>query len=211
MPEKNVTITVNAANLNLEGCLELPTVNHAVPGVVLCHPHPLYGGNMDNNVVVAVSRGLSERGIASLRFNFRGVGRSEGSFAEGVGERDDAEAALSFLLECEEIAPEHIGMVGYSFGGLVALPVGADNSLVKALAAISPVIPADFRWEKEKPQLILWGTEDVMVPLPAAEQREQMARFAQLEVVNGADHFWWGYEGQVSALVGDFLKEQLGA
>ena len=83
-------------DLSLEGIAHMPQGNGPFPSVVVCHPHPLYGGDMDNNVVVAVCQALVQRSIVGFRFNFRGVGQSTGRHAQGIGEQQDVEAALSF-------------------------------------------------------------------------------------------------------------------
>src|SRR5579884_1047828 len=93
MPE--TCLTIPAGDITLEGVLDAPEGDGPFPAVVVCHPHPQYGGDMSNNVVLAAVRGLRGRGIGSLRFNFRGVGRSGGSYAAGAGERDDVRAALA--------------------------------------------------------------------------------------------------------------------
>lgn len=94
----------NSGQQALEAVLDLPSteVTH-LAGVVVCHPHPLYGGDMDNYVVSALCRGLVEQGIAALRFNFRGVGRSTGTYGEGKGEIEDARSALTYLASRPEI------------------------------------------------------------------------------------------------------------
>ena len=89
-------LTFQSGDLSLEGVLHLPAVTPA-PGVVVCHPHPQYGGDMENNVVVAACDWLADRACAALRFNFRGVGESDGAFDQGAGERDDVRAALAHL------------------------------------------------------------------------------------------------------------------
>jgi len=202
-------VTINNDGLSLEACLEFPGSPGPCPGVVLCHPHPLYGGDMDNNVILAVSRALTGEGIACLRFNFRGVGRSGGSFAGGTGEKDDARAALSFLARREEIDPDRIGILGYSFGGMVALSAGARSDAVKALAAVSPVVPAGVPGDCVKPKFIVCGSEDKMIPSPAIlEEAAKMAGPKTVEVISGADHFWWGYEEKLTNLVVDFFAKQ---
>lgn len=205
-------IFFNSANLKLEGSLALPenSRGRCCPGVLLCHPHPLYGGNMDNNVIVAVSRALTSRDIAALRFNFRGVGQSQGSFAEGVGELEDAFFALSFLSDREEIDPERIGIAGYSFGGMIALSAGVESAKVKAMAGISPLVPPGLLHDCFKPAFFIYGTEDEVVPpLIMLEEIKKMAVPGNVEAVDGADHFWWGYEKKVAEKVADFFARYL--
>jgi alpha/beta superfamily hydrolase len=94
---------IEAGDVQLEAVLHLPDGVPPFAGVVVCHPHPRYGGDMNNNVVLAVTRALTDRGIAALRFNFRGVGGSAGSYDDGRGETEDAQHALDALASREEI------------------------------------------------------------------------------------------------------------
>ncbi|MFZ5633891.1 MAG: alpha/beta hydrolase [Bacillota bacterium] len=207
---RSVKVVLNSGGLSLEARLELPGNPGPCPGVVLCHPHPLYGGNMDNNVILAVGRALAGAGIASLRFNFRGVGRSWGSFDNGVGEREDARSALDFLTAHEEIHPERIGVMGYSFGGMVALAVAGTDSTVKAVAAVSPVVQSGALRGCVKPKYIVCGAEDSIIPSSAVLQAAAgMADPKRVEVVPGADHFWWGSEDEMAGKVAGFFKEFL--
>lgn len=210
---QEIKVSFNNQNLQLEGCLALPESpeGRPYPAVLLCHPHPLYGGNMDNTVIVAVSRALVGRGMASLRFNFRGVGNSEGSFAEGVGELDDAYSALAFLSEREEIDKERIGILGYSFGGMIALSAGIECALVKAMAGISPVVPSGLLTDCSKPALFIYGTEDDFVPPSIMLQEiKKMSVPGEVEAIAGADHFWWGYEKEVAEKAAGFFAGHLG-
>jgi len=201
---------LNNGGLILEACLDLPDLPGVCPGVVLCHPHPLYGGNMDNNVILAVSRALTRNGIAGLRFNFRGVGCSQGSYGGGVPEQEDAQVALAYLVQREEVDPARVGIMGYSFGGMVALPVGGRSDVVKAIAGVSPVIPAGVLRDSAKPKLIVCGSEDDVVPSSLVlQEASNMADPKTVEVVPGADHFWWGNEETVSNMVADFFLETL--
>jgi len=202
----------NSTNLQLEGILALPRNlrGGCCPGVLLCHPHPLYGGNMDNNIIVAVSYALAARDIASLRFNFRGVGKSQGSFAEGVGELEDALSALSFLSDREEIDSERIGIAGYSFGGMIALSAGVESAKVKAIAGISPVVPSGLLEDCLKPAFFIYGTEDEVVPpFVMLEEVKKTTVPPNVVAVEGADHFWWGYEKKVAEKVAAFFAEHL--
>lgn len=204
-------VNFSSGSLVLEGRLGLPE-GRAQPysGVVLCHPHPLYGGDMHNNVITAVARALEERGLATLRFNFRGVGGSQGSFANGIGEQDDARAALAWLAGQEEIDPSRRGIFGYSFGGLVALSVGAREATIKAMAAVSPLLPREGLDDCPKPKLIICGDADPVVP--ADRLRERAAEIAEpkiIMVVPGADHFWLGQEREMATAVADFFSREL--
>jgi alpha/beta superfamily hydrolase len=207
MPERRISFKSNG--LELEGCLSLPETSHPIPGAVLCHPHPLNGGSMDNNVILAVSRALAARNIAALRFNFRGVGRSQGSYDGGVGEKDDALAALAFLADRDEIDSSRLGLVGYSFGGMVALSSGIQNDLVKAVAGISPVLPRGILEKVLKPLIIIYGTEDEIVPPSTIIKETAGLEQGSVQAVEGVDHFWWGYEAKAAEIVADFLIKNL--
>ena len=209
---QEVQINFVSDSLMLEGCLALPenSGDHPYPGVLLCHPHPLYGGTMDSNVIIAVSSALAARGIIALRFNFRGVGQSQGSFAKGIGELEDAYAALSFLSGREEVDPERMGIAGYSFGGMVALSAGLENERVKAMAGISPIVPSGLLQNCTKPVLITYGTkDDVVFPEVILQEVRKMTLPAEVMAVNDADHFWWGFEKEISGKVADFLAAHL--
>lgn len=206
---KELEVNFQSAEINLEGCLVLPDTPQTCPGVVLCHPHPLYGGNMDNNVILAVSRTLTERGMAALRFNFRGVGRSEGSYDDGIGEEADALAALSFLTGRREIDSSRLGLMGYSFGGMVALSSGLQNNLVKAMAGVSPVITKGLLKGCVKPTFIIYGTDDdVVFPSTILQETKNMPP-GSVEAFDGADHFWWLYEKEAALKVAGFFAEKL--
>jgi alpha/beta superfamily hydrolase len=126
--------TFASGDLNLEGELTLP--GSCSRGAVICHPHPQYGGDMDDPVVCAVARALQEAGHATLRFNFRGVGASTGRYGGGAGEGDDLRAAVRFLIE--RSGASRVTLAGYSFGAMIALQVGPDVPQVDQLIAVAP-------------------------------------------------------------------------
>lgn len=191
-------VAIPCGQINLEGSLGIPDrASGAVPGVVVCHPHPLYGGDMNNNVIIAVCRALLDRGIATLRFNFRGTGGSGGAFDGGIGEREDAEAALTLLEKTEEVDSERLGIAGYSFGAGVATSVAAVDSRVKALVAISSPsshVDAQSLTRCKAPKLFVTGDSDPYVPVPALQALVSRLPAAQIRVVEGADHFWQSAE-----------------
>lgn len=203
-------VTFAAGNLRLEGIIFLPPARPC-PGVVVCHPHPLYGGNMENNVVRAVAGELASRGLAVLRFNFRGVGASQGVYAGGTGEQEDASAALKYLAARDEVAGSRLGLCGYSFGGLVAFSVGPREEQVAAIAGISPLLPDHALSGCTKPKLFIFGQEDQVIPVTEAVARAQAAPAPrEVMVIPGADHFWWGREGEVAVRVGEFFAREIG-
>jgi len=202
-------VIFRSGGLTLEGLFHRPQTA-PYPAAVVCHPHPLYGGDMHNSVVAAVCQALVEADIAALRFNFRGVGRSLGRFGDGVGERADAIAALAHLRQTEGVDPARVGIVGYSFGGAVAL-VAADEQ-VAAVAAIST--PAFGRGIPELtircPTLLVSGDrDDVAPPGQLTALAEMVGSQCQVALVRGADHFWWGHEDKVAQSVARFFRDCL--
>ena len=138
--------------LTLEGILaeptgeEIPEGSGDLPGVVFCAPEPHLGGTMLSTVIEALTREVTPRGFVSFRFNYRGVGESQGENALGQGQTDDALAAIEMLRAWPGVDGERIGIVGYSFGAAVALRVAArEPEGLRAVVAVSPIfdIPAD--------------------------------------------------------------------
>jgi alpha/beta superfamily hydrolase len=202
-------ITFTSEGLTLEGVLHQPA-SSPFPAAAVCHPHPLYGGDMNNNVVVAVCQALAEAGIASLRFNYRGVGRSEGKYGDGVGERRDAAAALDYLRRLTQVDRGKVGIIGYSFGATMTL-MAADEQ-VAAVAAIS--LPAFSQGVVDlairSPTLLLSGEQDEIAPAASlATVSHMIGSQCQVTVVAGADHFWWGHEKEVAELVARFFRQCL--
>jgi alpha/beta superfamily hydrolase len=179
-----------ADEIRLEGLLAEGAMDR---GVVVTHPHPLYGGEMRNPVVETVADIYARRGMTSLRFNFRGVGGSGGSYDDGRGEMDDVRAAVAYL---RERGVQKIDLAGYSFGAWVAARMDMEAEGVDRLILVSP--PVDFLSFAEVvtlPQLalVVIGDED---DFGAAERvREQAAKWnpgARFEIIPDADHFFWG-------------------
>ena len=128
------TVTFLSNGLEIEG--QLAAGDHQ-RGVVVTHPHPLYGGNMHNNVVIAVSRAYQSRGCTTLRFNFRGVGGSQGNYDDGVGEQEDVRAAVAYLADN---GMEQIDLAGYSFGAWVnALAINGGLQVARMIMLSPPV------------------------------------------------------------------------
>jgi alpha/beta superfamily hydrolase len=207
-----VHISFPSGELKLEGVWHLPETSGPFPAVVVCHPHPLYGGNMSANIVFNICQALALNNIAALRFNFRGVGKSQGQFGEGVAEREDVRAALDFVLAADNINPQRIGLAGYSFGGGVAAAVAVQEERIKMLALVSPalVYGGEALTEYRKPKFIIIGEEDNMIaPEEVREAVAKMPEPKRFEVIPGADHFWAGFDEPVAKKVTGFFKEGL--
>ena len=207
----------DGGSLRLEGTLHVPdggsSADEKAAGVVVCHPHPRYGGDMDSAVVVGVADRLEAAGFAVLRFNFRGVGLSEGSFDWGGGETDDAEAAMEFLALRDEVDASRVGVAGYSFGAAVAIQAamgfGAPQA-VAALACPAPQMRAFSGLEILPPKLFALGDNDH--EFPADQFRFLCRRFSEpreYAVLAGADHFFRGFEDEVGRLCADFFARWL--
>ena len=205
------SVTFPCDALFLEGMLFTPEVESPVPGVVVCHPHPLMGGTMDNNVVISVCQALLKESIASLMFNFRGVGRSQGSHDNGIGEQDDVAAALTYRSSMPQVDSGRIGLCGYSFGAGVALEAAAKTEQAQALALVSPILSHPSPIESySKPKLLLWGSFDMALPgIELKSFTEELPEPKQYDVIPGADHFWWGYEQDMATRVAAFFSETL--
>ena len=199
--------------LLLEGILTIPEGAGPFPTVIVCHPHPLYGGSMDNNVVDSICDALTQSSLVSFKFNFRGVGQSQGEFSQGTGEREDVEAAISFVTTVMEADSNRIGIAGYSAGASFSLPVAADDTRVKALATISLPLSMSspgFLKNCSKPKLLICGSSDDFTP--PSRFREFCSKLSepkQCHVIEGADHFWSGYEPELAAKVTAFFTEVL--
>jgi uncharacterized protein len=158
---------------------------------VICHPHPLGGGTLHNKVVFRAARGLENANIATLRFNFRGVGASAGKHEEGEGEQDDVLTAIEWAKRKHRGKKLFVG--GFSFGAWVASRVACELPEVDAIFLIgTPVNKYDFGFLRdcEKPILFLHGTEDEHGDVEKLEKLAQGVRNAESVIVTGADHFF---------------------
>ena len=199
-------------NITLEGMISIPEGPGPSGLVVVCHPHPLYGGNMFNNVVHAVCENLGGKGLGWMKFNFRGVGTSGGKYSDGIGEQNDARAAISFGEKQARIDLEKIGVCGYSFGSTVAFAAAAKDPRVKAVAGISPFLqPPELLDHCSRPKLFVTGAHDEFVdPQSLEELVKKLPDPKELVLFPRADHFWSEDQEAMSEKVGQFFKKSLG-
>lgn len=182
------TLFFASGDLRLEGALERVSDRK---GVVITHPHPLYGGDMDNPVVLALRNAYRRKGFSTLRFNFRGVGNSNGRHDQGVGERRDVQAACACLAG---LGMTDIDVAGYSFGAWVN--AGVSEGFEHMVMVSPPLAFIDFGPPAPIPNLglIVTGSRDEIAP-PAMIDRVRMDwnPATTFEVIPGADHFYSGF------------------
>ena len=122
----------------LEGLLSMQEASSFRGGVILCHPHPQYGGDMDHPVITTAGEAAYEEGFSTLRFNFRGVGESEGSYGEGIGEREDVKAVADYLYSRLKNNHSPLILVGYSFGAWAGFPIAIEDERFEGMVAVAP-------------------------------------------------------------------------
>jgi alpha/beta superfamily hydrolase len=201
------TVTVEAApGVSLQG--RLASVPGARGGLVLCHPHPLYGGDMDNPVVVRAAEVAREIGVSTLRISFRGVGGSSGTHDRGEGEQEDVLAALAFL--GQRLGPgQPLGLAGYSFGAWVSARAAERDPHLTGLCLIAPPL-AMVAVEPPDPRrlrlLVVAGTGDEYCP--AAQLDAFAARLPPGTVarIDGANHFFFGKLYPMGEAVRDWVR-----
>jgi len=161
------------------------------PAVVLCHPHPQYGGTMRNKVVYWMARAFDSLGCSVLRFNFRGVEQSEGIWDEGRGEADDAAAALGWLHDQTPNAP--LWLAGFSFGCYAGFQAARRDARVERMFAVAPAVnhwDFSFMQGETRPITVVSGTADEIVPYMAVAATVKMLPNAHLHTIKGAGHFF---------------------
>ena len=186
------------------------------PIAIVLHPHPLHGGNMNNRVVFIMFNNFVERGFSVLRFNFRGVGRSQGAFDNGVGELSDAAYAFDWMQQFNGNSP-FCWIGGYSFGALISMQLMMRRPEIEGFVSISP--PAgteDFSFLAPCPSsgLIIHGDKDTHVPLDAVKKLAQKLDgqkniSVNLGIVKGADHFYKDNMDNLSKEVASYLDNSL--
>jgi len=186
----------------LEAVAETPVGFDGRRAAIVCHPHPLYGGTMENKVVTVTARALQEAGIATVRFNFRGVGASAGSFDDGQGETLDALAIADWAGSRWPGARELVA--GFSFGSFVAFQL-ANRRPVERLITIAPPVRRFNFAELPVPAVpwtVIQGDKDELVELESVRTWVEAARPApSLVVIPGAEHFFHGKLNDLRAAV----------
>lgn len=184
-------VRIPVEDITLDGRLVVPP--RATAGAVVCHPHPQYGGDMENALVVRLAGALADAGFATLRFDFRGVGASGGRHDKGRGEVDDVRAATALVRE--RLGVPAVAVVGYSFGSLMGMQAAAaDPGSVTGVVAIGPpvrMVGLEFLAGCRVPIAFVVGDRDRFCPIAALEAaRARYAPASTQTIIPGADHFF---------------------
>lgn len=210
-PPRSQKMTLAGPAGGLEALLEVPADSEPLGAVVVCHPHPQYGGTMHNKVAHTLARSFVRMGFAALRFNFRGTQGSEGEYDEGVGELADVQAALTWMRD--EFPGHPLWLAGFSFGAAIALRAAISDP-VAGLITVAPAVRRFANGLDEQPQcpwLVVQGDEDELVDI-----EETIAWFNDLQpgpaltVVPGAEHFFHGRLIDLRGIVTEFVRKKTG-
>lgn len=204
-PEKLVVAGPAGA---LEALAEVPDGFTGADCAVVCHPHPLYGGTMQNKVVHSTARALQERGFATVRFNFRGVGASAGAFDEGRGETEDALAVCDYALARWPGA--RLTLAGFSFGSFVAYQAAGRRPAVRLFTIAPPVGRFDFAQHPAPrvPWIVIQGDRDELV-----DSSRVLAWVGtavpppEVVIIEGAEHFFHGRLNELKDAVQSHLGD----
>jgi alpha/beta superfamily hydrolase len=195
----------------IECCCNVPEPADERPAtVVICHPHPQYGGTMHNKVVTIMERSFRELGLRTVRFNFRGVGSSEGEFDDGYGETDDLFAVTEWVRQTRP--DDNLWLAGFSFGAFITLRA-AQNLQLGQLVSISPAVNR-YGFEELShpgcPWLVVQGDEDEVVNLDDVRAWvEQTEPSPELVVMERADHFYHRRLMDLRGLLKNGVRDQL--
>jgi len=209
-PPESEDVAIDGPAGRLEALYECPQEAAPRASVVVCHPHPQYGGTLRNKVVHTLARAFVRQDCAALRFNFRGVGKSEGAWDEGQGEQADAEAAVEWLRRRLPGIP--LWLAGFSFGAAIAIRVAA-SAEPAGLVTVAPAVrrfAAGLESQPDCPWLVVQGDADELVDVAETiDWVNGLAPGPELVVMPGVDHFFHGrlveLRATVSAFLGDYL------
>ncbi len=187
----------------LEALLEEPEEGNPSEAALVCHPHPQHGGTMHNKVVYRIAKGLRHAGCVVLRFNYRGVNLSEGTYANGEGELDDAKVALAYLRSRYPDLP--FTLAGFSFGSRIALRMGCAGMGARRVIAVGfPTVYKDKSYLERctVPKTFVQSTHDEFGPVPDLQAVvDDLTGPKQLELIEAQDHFFAGALEQLETVI----------
>ncbi len=189
---------------------------HSAPIALILHPHPQHGGTMNNKVVYALYQNFVQRGFSTLRFNFRGVGRSQGVFDNGQGELSDAASALDWMQMHNPNAPA-CWIAGFSFGAWISMQLMMRRPEITGFISIAPPASSnDFTFLAPCPAsgLIVHGSDDEVVPVGSVDKLAQKLSSQKnitidYRVVKGCNHFFKNHLDELVGHIDDYLEKSL--
>ena len=207
-------VAFKSKRVTLEGVLTLPEeLPPPYTAIVMCHPHPMLGGNMDNPVVTSVCRAANDAGFASFRFNFRGVEGSDGEFKSGDSAHDDIKAALNMMRRWPGVDGKRIALGGFSFGAGVVLRGLRHFKAARSLVLVAPPLSsiAESRIAKDKrPKLFVVGQQDRLVSSVELQRAlDGIREPLQFREIPDGDHSLIGRELEVADEVASFVRQML--
>ena len=193
----------------LESLLERSGEGALAGAAVVCHPHPQHGGTLHNKVAHTLARAFVRSGFETLRFNFRGTEQSEGRYDNGVGEVDDALAAIEFMRARHGAFP--LWLAGFSFGAAIAVKAAVATH-VDGLISVAPAISrfaTGLESQPDCPWLVVQGDEDELVDVEeTVTWLDSLAPGPELLVIEGGEHFFHGRLTDLREAVMEFVAEQ---
>lgn len=196
----------------LQAIFEMPTQAEPIAAAVVCHPHPQHGGTMHNKVAYTLARTFIHLGFSVLRFNFRGTEGSDGHFDDGIGELNDALAAVAWLRETQPGKP--LWLAGFSFGAAISVRAAIEAE-VSGLISVAPAVSRFASGLSEQPRspwLILQGDKDELVDIDETiDWFNTLDPGPELQIVEGAEHFFHGRLIDLRESVADFVNDSIDA
>ena len=215
MTMRQSAIGFYSKKLELEGVIASPQDSGAgeAPAIVVCHSHPMLGGNMNDPVVGSVCGAAVREGMFALRFNFRGVGDSQGEFTNGKEEHNDIKSALNVMRHWPTVNSKRIALVGYSIGATTILDGYRHFGRAAAVVLVAPTLGAlrSRRFNRDKrPRLVIAGSEDRVAPsLEIQRILDDCRGPIQFHETIGADHSMRGHHSEIGDVTAEFLKGNL--
>lgn len=207
---KQVSFFIKGPVGNLEAVINKPVEGVSRNAVaVVCHPHPLYDGSLNNKVTYTIARTLNQLGMSAVRFNFRGVGESQGNYADGMGELEDLLAVLRYV---KQLYPQHdLWLAGFSFGAYISLRAASSFPISRLITVAPPVNFFNFSGIKtpDCPWLVIQGTDDELVPFKdVKEWVDELYPAPDFVTLDNVGHFFHRRLNELRATIEDRILSQ---